>query len=60
MKKDLQDIIDSMMKELGFDFPEDLIREKRKMGIVVVDDDTGEVVEVLREASDDIEEVSTE
>lgn len=47
-----------MMKEFGFDFPEELLKENRKRRIIVVDDDTGEVVEVLREASDDTKEVN--
>lgn len=49
-----------MMKELGFDFPEEVIQEYRKKKIVVVDDDTGEAKEVLREASDDAKEVNAE
>ena len=60
MSEKVQKLIDSMMKEFGFDFPEDIVRENRKRKIIVVDDDTGEVVEVLREASNDTEEVNTE
>lgn len=60
MSDKLQKLIDSMMKEFGFDFPEELIKENRKRRIIVVDDDTGEVVEVLREASDDTKEESVE
>lgn len=57
MSERLQKLIDSMMKELGFDFSEEVIREYKKKKIVVVDDDTEET---LREASDDAEEVNTE
>ena len=60
MNEKMQNLIDSMMKEFGFDFPEDVVKENRKRRIIVIDDDTGEVVEVLRETSDDAEEVSTE
>lgn len=60
MSEKVQRLIDSMMKEFGFDFPEELIKENRKRRIIVVDDDTGEVVEVSREASEDAEEVNIE
>lgn len=38
-----------MMKEFGFDFPEELRKEFRKKRIIVVDDETGEVEEILNE-----------
>ena len=60
MSKKLQELIDSMMKELGFDFPEEVIQEYRRKKIVVVNDDTGEVEEVLKEVSDDADKVNTE
>ena len=60
MSDKLQQLIDQMMKELGFDFPEDIVSKVRKMKIVVVNDETGEVEEVAREACDDGEGANIE
>lgn len=49
MNRKLQELIDQMMKEFGFDFPEELRKEFRKKRIIVVDDETGEVEEILNE-----------
>lgn len=60
MNEKLQKMIDEMMKSLGFNFSEEERQQFRGKEIIVVDDDTGEVVEVSREASEDAEGVNTE
>ena len=51
--KKLQQFIEGMIKSIGFDYPEELVVEYRKKGIVIVDDKDN-VVEVLRETQEDI------
>ena len=41
-----------MMKEFGYNFPEELRKEYMKKRIIVVDDETGEIEEVLREGEE--------
>lgn len=44
-----------MMEEFGFGFPDELRSEFRKKRIIVVDDETGEIEEILKESDDEVE-----
>lgn len=52
MNEKLRALIDDIMDSLGFHVPKEVMSECRKKNIIIIDDDTGEVTEVIHGEDD--------